>query len=563
VVTTLVDENGTGPACSLREAILAANTDSAVGGCSAGAGADTITFASGVTGTITLMGTLPATGGALAIQGPGAGSLTISGGGAVGLFQVNPIAQLWLTGLTLANGQSLIGGAIENNNGALTITNSTLSGNRAADRGGAIDSRAGTVTITNSTLSGNQASVGGAIDSYFDSLVTITNSTIAANQSGSSPVLAVDSGTATSLHNVVLANPSPSCGGGGAITDQGGNIASDATCPVTTMSSRNNTDPLLGPLQNNGGPTQTMALLTGSPAIDAGVDCPPPDTDQRGVTRPQGAACDSGAYELEPVTLTGAKTCTRTSVTTAVCELALTINPPTSGTNSLTVTTDTGSFGAVTVAGSPVTCSPGVLSAAGPAAVTFTLPAGCSGVTLSETLFDLPVGAVAVTQTATLAGPDGATGTFTATLGTAPPQSRPPMEEILGFRRAAGLRLSCPPLASVRQIVTCTVVPVDAAGNAAVTAPGVIEVSSLAGGLVTASGTRSTNLRIPCGGPVQAPPTLGTPIDPNTCRGVTFQVAATGVGVVEVRARYEPDSAGAAAGIDELETVATVTFVAG
>jgi hypothetical protein len=58
-------------------------------------------------------------------------------------------------------------------------------------------------------------------------------------------------------------------------------------------------NPLLGPLQNNGGPTQTHALLAGSPAIDAVTSgCPPPPTDQRGVLRPQGAACDIGAYEL-------------------------------------------------------------------------------------------------------------------------------------------------------------------------------------------------------------------------------------------------------------------------
>ncbi|MGH2601267.1 MAG: choice-of-anchor Q domain-containing protein, partial [Dehalococcoidia bacterium] len=323
-VTTLVDENGTGPACSLREAIEAANTDMAVGGCVAGSGADTITFAPTVTGTITLTDTLPATGGALAIQGPGAGSLTISGGGAVQILSVGPFASLTLSGLTLANGRSGDGSAILNASGSLTITNSTFSGN-TADNGGAIRNN-GSFTITNSTFSGNQASsFGGAIVNDFGSLtitnstfsgnqanfdggaiftasgnsrIELTNSTIANNQSGTGAVLAVFNGSA-GLHNVVLANPSPSCGGGGAITDQGGNIASDATCPVTTISSRNDTDPLLGPLQNNGGPTQTMALLTGSPAIDAGVDCPPPATDQRGVTRPQGVACDSGAYELE------------------------------------------------------------------------------------------------------------------------------------------------------------------------------------------------------------------------------------------------------------------------
>ena len=60
-------------------------------------------------------------------------------------------------------------------------------------------------------------------------------------------------------------------------------------------------DPLLGPLQDNGGPTFTHALLPGSPAIDhiPAENCEV-TTDQRGVARPQGAACDIGAYELEP-----------------------------------------------------------------------------------------------------------------------------------------------------------------------------------------------------------------------------------------------------------------------
>jgi hypothetical protein len=61
-----------------------------------------------------------------------------------------------------------------------------------------------------------------------------------------------------------------------------------------------NTDPMVGPLAENGGPTLTHALLTGSPAIDAGDDAVCPATDQRGVSRPQGVACDIGAYEYVP-----------------------------------------------------------------------------------------------------------------------------------------------------------------------------------------------------------------------------------------------------------------------
>jgi hypothetical protein len=88
------------------------------------------------------------------------------------------------------------------------------------------------------------------------------------------------------------------------ITDAGYNLVEDGSC-ITDATSFSG-DPLLGDLADNGGPTQTHALLTGSPAIDAGpptdgdpIACPPPDTDQRGVSRPQGSACDIGAFELE------------------------------------------------------------------------------------------------------------------------------------------------------------------------------------------------------------------------------------------------------------------------
>src|SRR6266567_5540427 len=83
-------------------------------------------------------------------------------------------------------------------------------------------------------------------------------------------------------------------------------MSSDGSCGFERSGDLNNTIPMLLPLANNGGPTQTHARLPGSPAIDVGSsDCPPPATDQRGVSRPQdvdgfaGAVCDIGAFELE------------------------------------------------------------------------------------------------------------------------------------------------------------------------------------------------------------------------------------------------------------------------
>jgi hypothetical protein len=76
-----------------------------------------------------------------------------------------------------------------------------------------------------------------------------------------------------------------------------GRISSDNSCGFTQPSSRNNTDPRLGPLADNGGPTLTVSLLDGSPATDTAnpVACPP--TDQRGFPRPYGIGCDIGAFE--------------------------------------------------------------------------------------------------------------------------------------------------------------------------------------------------------------------------------------------------------------------------
>lgn len=91
-------------------------------------------------------------------------------------------------------------------------------------------------------------------------------------------------------------------------------MSSDATCAasLTGPGDLNNTNPLLGPLANNGGPTPTHALLAGSPAIDAAGGCPPPATDQRGVARPQGSACDIGSFESQGVGPTATPTATPT-----------------------------------------------------------------------------------------------------------------------------------------------------------------------------------------------------------------------------------------------------------
>ena len=116
----------------------------------------------------------------------------------------------------------------------------------------------------------------------------------------------MNNGGSLTLVNAIIANNT----GGDclfAVSSLGHNLDSDGTCNLTATGDLSNTDPLLGPLQDNGGPTFTHTLLPGSPAIDAipleactDKDGNPITTDQRGVLRPQGAACDLGAFEFQP-----------------------------------------------------------------------------------------------------------------------------------------------------------------------------------------------------------------------------------------------------------------------
>jgi len=150
---------------------------------------------------------------------------------------------------------------------------------------------------------------GSASEAVFGSL---TNCTVAWNTgqggsggpggAGGSPGTngAVGGAIAGQCVNTIIAYNSPSnCSG--TTGDAGHNLSSDASCAFTSSGSVNNTDPKLGPLAENGGPTLTMALLPGSPAIDAGNTSLAPATDQRGFPRPAGLAADIGAFEYGSV----------------------------------------------------------------------------------------------------------------------------------------------------------------------------------------------------------------------------------------------------------------------
>lgn len=333
--------------CSLRDAITAANQSP---------GFDAIVLGPGI---YSMSGTgnedLNANGDFdvlddLTILGAGADKTTIQGS-AERVFDIGAGATVEVVGVTIRNGrqQTGNGGGIRNagqlsltrvqvsgnradggagggiySNGtgsSLTVRQSAITGNTASGTGGGI--AAGVqLALADSTVSGNAAGTsGGGIHTSDNTAGEILGSTIAGNQAGTvgggihavtTPFITTDR---PELSNTILAgNTAPTdrdCGGSpgsnghnlvgvgsntcGAFSAAQGDKIGTAASPL---------DPKLGPLTNNGGTTSTLALLAGSPAIDAGEDCTA--SDQRGVARP--AACDVGAFEVSTACVTGGPT---------------------------------------------------------------------------------------------------------------------------------------------------------------------------------------------------------------------------------------------------------------
>ena len=267
------------------------------------------------------------------ITGPGAWALTVSGNSTCQVFNNNASGNTaTISGMAIANGTTSSQGGGINNAGTLTVTNCTLSnnstngnagggiynsstgtlslsnstlyGNSSASFGGGIFN-AGALTVTNSTFSGNEAVTGGGIQNDGGTL-TVINSTFYENvTSGSGGGICVENGTAT-VTNCTISGNSGGAGGGidiqagtnylgnsivagntsglgpdiyGAVNSQGHNLIGNGT-GASGITNGSNGDQVgasaslinanLGPLANNGGPTQTMAFLAGSPAIAAG-----------------------------------------------------------------------------------------------------------------------------------------------------------------------------------------------------------------------------------------------------------------------------------------------------
>jgi predicted outer membrane repeat protein len=201
------------------------------------------------------------------------------------------------------------GGAISfygNDNWVMTITSSNFLGNTGVDSGGAMHVWDSEVIVGNSTFSGNYSSYGNTVSNASGGSVSLLNITSVNNLGWTDIWNAEFLGGEVALKNSIIASTNSNCAGDGKFINGGNNIQWPGTSCGSDIPS---VDPKLGTLADNGGPTETIALLEGSPAIDAGnaAVCaadPVNNKDQRGVTRPQGAACDIGAFEFVTKTWT-------------------------------------------------------------------------------------------------------------------------------------------------------------------------------------------------------------------------------------------------------------------
>ena len=211
-----------------------------------------------------------------------------------------------LTDVTFSGNRATEGGGMFNDNSTPTLTNVTFSGNSATEGGGMFNSHSNLI-LSNVTISGNSATEGGGGMFNYKSNPTLTNVTFSGNRAAEGGGMFSEASSSLSLINVLIAN---SVSGGDCRNVSGAVIASGSShnliegtganaCELVHNVNGNiiGRDPKLGPLQNNGGHTLTHALLSGSPAINAGTNSGCPATDQRGIRRPQGGVCDIGAYE--------------------------------------------------------------------------------------------------------------------------------------------------------------------------------------------------------------------------------------------------------------------------
>jgi hypothetical protein len=330
--TIAVTSNGDAGAGTLRAAIAAANPG------------DTITVPAM---TITLSsGELPIAEN-LTIAGAGAGSTIVSGGNISRVFHVSS-GTVTISGMTITDGTgapasgmpAVDGGAVlADGNVDLTLSDDSITNNRSgsSEEGGGVDGTGHSLTLMRDLVAGNtSSSAGGGIGSNSNDKLAVINTTVA-NNIATEPytgggIFANDGGNGAFVNDTITGNSVAklSLGGGGIDVQSrtgdravnlivanntgpaglencaniptgfslGHNIEDRHQCGFTAVGDIIDTNPQLGPLGNNGGPTETEVPLAGSPVVGGGANFYCPMTDQRAIPRPQGTYCDIGAVEL-------------------------------------------------------------------------------------------------------------------------------------------------------------------------------------------------------------------------------------------------------------------------
>ena len=233
---------------------------------------------------------------------------TFTGGGAV---HVSAGSTLAMADSAVTNSRSAFGGAGIYTNGNVQLSRVTVSGNQVngtPGQGGGILHTSNNdpiriLAISDSTISGNSANGNGGGIYSAGSVVGLARTTIANNTAANGAGIyknLTPTSAATQINDTIIsAATGAACAGLVSAFSGTNNLASDTTCGVAP-----GTNPLIGPLLNNGGPTDTHALAPTSPAVNAANPANCTGTDQRGIARPQGGACDIGAYEYRAPTLT-------------------------------------------------------------------------------------------------------------------------------------------------------------------------------------------------------------------------------------------------------------------
>lgn len=337
--------NDSGPG-SLREAISVANSNGT---------SDLIDFGDALSGDIVLQSALPGLFGTVEIAGPGSAAVTITRAPAAGNFRIlqnggnNGVSGVENTAiirdLRITGGSGDFGGGIFSsgtltldgvmvdgnagtnggglfNQGTAVLIDTTVAGNAATGFGGGIGS-SGSLTLSRSTVSGN---TGAASAANIGGSLTVDSSTIA-NNTGQIGAISASSNSSLAIRNSTVANNgtrnisslgpiairssilanggTQNCSSGSVLTSSGYNLIDDASCTLSGgTNDLTSTNPQLGALADNGGPTKTMAIVLASPALDAG-SAGSEATDQRGTQRPYDVGVpnaddgtDIGAFEL-------------------------------------------------------------------------------------------------------------------------------------------------------------------------------------------------------------------------------------------------------------------------